>query len=142
MLYVDIPTRSEFSALAGARADACVSIYLRTTPVTQDISAARIEFGNLIREAQKQLEDSGFDKRRMAALSEQLSDLVDDDEFWHFQANSLAEEVFRPERIAGGRVSKKQGCIGERNDTDGNHREHQTCASAQERRKRHQGKHL
>jgi hypothetical protein len=98
MLYVDIPTRSEFSALVGVRADACVSIYLKTTPVTQETSASRIEFGNLIREAQSQLEGAGFDKRRLAALVEQLNNLIDDDEFWRFQANSLA--VFAtPERL-------------------------------------------
>ncbi len=79
MLYVDIPTRSEFATLVGARADACVSLYLKTTPVTQETSASRIEFGNLIREAQSQLEDAGFDKRRLAALLEQLNDLVDEE---------------------------------------------------------------
>lgn len=30
MLYVDIPTRSEFATLSSARADACVSIYLKS----------------------------------------------------------------------------------------------------------------
>ena len=90
MLYVDIPTRSEFATLSTARADACVSIYLKTTPVTQDVGASRIEFGNLIREAQSQLQDARFDKRLLAALFDSLSDLLDDDEFWRFQANSLA----------------------------------------------------
>lgn len=33
---------------------------------------------------------AGEDKRAVAAVSEQLDDLVDDDEFWRFQANSLA----------------------------------------------------
>lgn len=112
MLYVDIPTRSEFSALVGVRADACVSIYLKTTPVTQETSASRIEFGNLIREAQSQLEDAGFDKRRLAALVEQLNDLIDDDEFWYFQANSLAvfatPEKLQTYRLANDLVSMVQ----------------------------------
>lgn len=90
MLYVDIPTRTEFASLAGARADACVSIYLKTTPVTQLTHASRIELGNMVREAQKQLEQTAFDKRRLAALLAELNDLIDDDEFWRFQANSLA----------------------------------------------------
>jgi len=90
MLYVDIPTRSEFATLSSARADACVSIYLKTTPVTQEVGASRIEFGNLMREAQSQLQESGFDKRRLATLFDGLSDLLDDDEFWRYQANSLA----------------------------------------------------
>lgn len=98
MLYVDIPARQEFVALAGARADTCVSIYLRTTPVTQEIATARIEFGNLVREAREQLEAAGFDKRRLAALLDGLHDLQDDDEFWKYQANSLAV-LATPDRI-------------------------------------------
>lgn len=90
MLYVDIPTRTEFANLAGARADACISIYLKTTPITQEATASRIEFGNLVREAQSQLQEAGFDKRRLGALIDGLSDLLDDDSFWRFQANSLA----------------------------------------------------
>jgi hypothetical protein len=90
MLYIDLPTRSEFNTLFNTRADTCVSFYLKTTPVTQDTQATRIELGNQLREAQAQLEADGFDKRRLAALSEQISDLIDDDEFWRFQANSLA----------------------------------------------------
>lgn len=98
MLYVDIPTRSEIASLARTRADSCVSIYLKTTPVTQEVGASRIEFGNLVREAQSQLEEAGFDKRRLAALLEELHDLLDDGEFWKYQANSLA--VFAtPDRI-------------------------------------------
>lgn len=90
MLHVDIPTRTEFTSLSGARSDACVSIYLKTTPVTQEVGASRIEFGNLMREAQSQLQDANFDKRRLAGLLDSLNDLLDDDEFWRFQAHSLA----------------------------------------------------
>lgn len=90
MLHVDIPTRSEFSFLTKARADACMSIYLETTPVTQDVDASRIAFGNLVREGRDQLEEAAFDKRRLELLLEQLRELGDDEDFWRFQANSLA----------------------------------------------------
>ena len=90
MLYIDLPTRSEFTTLFNTRADACVTIYLKTTPVTRDIQAARIELGNQLREAQNQLQAAHFDKRRLIALSEQIDDLLADDTFWRFQANSLA----------------------------------------------------
>lgn len=112
MLYVDIPTRSEFATLSQARADICVSIYLKTTPVTQEVSASRIELGNLVREAQSQLQEAGADKRRLAALSESLSDLLDDDEFWRFQANSLAvfatPDTIRTYRLANDLTSMVQ----------------------------------
>lgn len=90
MLYVDIPTLPEIRALHAARADACVSIYLATTPLTQDVKASRIAFGNHIRTALAQLEVSGLDKRRRALLEAELGALREDDAFWRLQAHSLA----------------------------------------------------
>ncbi len=90
MLYVDIPTLPEIRALITARADACVSIFLATTPHTQHVDASRIEFGNLWKMAKHQLQEAGFDKRRLAMIEAGLSDLETDDAFWRVQANSLA----------------------------------------------------
>ena len=90
MLYVDIPTLPEIRALFEARADACVSIYLPTTPETQNIALSRISFGNLTRTALAQLDAADFDKRRRAALEEKLLALDEDDDFWRRQAHSLA----------------------------------------------------
>jgi hypothetical protein len=90
MLHVDVPTRGEFKALNKVRGDACVSIYLATTPLSQNTDASRIELGNLAHQAREQLESTGLDKRRLAALMEHFDDLVVDDEFWRLQANSLA----------------------------------------------------
>lgn len=55
MLYVDIPIPDDIAALAAARGDACVSIYLRTTPLTQQAQADRIELKNLAKRAIEQL---------------------------------------------------------------------------------------
>src|SRR5947207_4757142 len=90
MLYVDIPTLDQFKSLAQIRADACVSIYVPTTPLSQEIQASQIELRNLFSDATKQLNAASFDKRRLGSLSELVQDVVDDDEFWRFQANSLA----------------------------------------------------
>lgn len=90
MLYVDIPSRSDIERLGATRADACVSIYLPTTPVTQAAQADRIALKNLAAEAVERLRAMGVDKARTAAVEESLADLVDDDEFWRFQAHSLA----------------------------------------------------
>jgi len=90
MLYVDIPSQADIKALAAERDDICVSIYLPTTPVTQEVKGDRIELKNLAKEVARQLEAAGADKRRVTALSEHLDDLVDDDEFWRYQAHSLA----------------------------------------------------
>ena len=90
MLHLDIPTSDQVRRLSEMRADACVSIYLPTTPLTQNTDASRIELGSLLAAASRQLEDADFDKRRLSALRELVLDLVDDDEFWRFQAKSLA----------------------------------------------------
>jgi hypothetical protein len=90
MLYLDLPTLPELRALAAERADACVAIYLPTTPLTQDIAAARIAFDNLGKAALAQLEAAGLDKRRRILIAEQLDDLAEADAFWRVQANSLA----------------------------------------------------
>src|SRR5258708_6516026 len=49
-----------------------------------------MELKKLAKEGLRQLETANADKRRVSALMEHLDDLVDDDEFWRFQARSLA----------------------------------------------------
>ncbi|KAA5801675.1 hypothetical protein F1654_12365 [Alkalicaulis satelles] len=90
MLHIDLPTRGDLDTLTRVRADACVSIYLETTPLSQESDAARIALSNAAREARSQLETNGLDKRRLAALMEQFEDLDADAEFWRLQANALA----------------------------------------------------
>ena len=41
MLYVDIPSSADIATLAAHHADVCVSIYLQTTPVTQETKRDR-----------------------------------------------------------------------------------------------------
>src|SRR5262245_11012947 len=90
MLYVDIPTANEFRALAETRADACVSIYLPTSPLPQESATSRVELKNLSDAALGELERAGFDKRRLAGIGDQLAELGADDAFWRYQAHSLA----------------------------------------------------
>lgn len=88
MLYVDIPTRTEIEGLVRDRGKACVSIYLPTTPITQHAQGDRIALKNQANEALEQLAE--HDKREVRTIEEALLDLVDDDEFWSYQAHSLA----------------------------------------------------
>lgn len=90
MLYVDVPTLPELKALISTRADACVSIYVSTTPQTQEVSASCIAFGNMAKSASEQLERVDLDKRRRALLAAELAALADDKDFWALQAHSLA----------------------------------------------------
>lgn len=90
MLYVDLPTAEDLTRLATARAEGSVTIVLPTTRLTQEIGASVIELKNLAKEAIRQLDEAGFDKRKIAAIAEQIEDLSDDEEFWAHQATSLA----------------------------------------------------
>ena len=47
MLHVDIPTLAEFKALAATRSDACVSLYVPTSPLGGKLRANRIVFKDL-----------------------------------------------------------------------------------------------
>lgn len=90
MLYVDIPSSKEFSRLSDIRADACVSIYLETSPNRQNLEASKIQLGNFIKEALQQIKEKGIDKHRLAMLEEELYSVLEDVEFWEFHARSLA----------------------------------------------------
>jgi hypothetical protein len=89
MLYLDLPTADELADLANQRHDIAVSIILPTTPISTETDADRILLKNLTKEALAQLEAAGADKRRVKDLIEELDDLVEDDEFWRFQAHGL-----------------------------------------------------
>jgi len=111
MLHIDIPTLDEFKALAQIKGETCVSLYLPTSPVTDNIQANRTAFRDLAREALSQLSEAGIDKRKIAAFEERFEhiaglerDVQDEDkirklqrakpdpidEFWHYQASGLA----------------------------------------------------
>jgi len=88
MLHLDLPTRADVESLIHSRGPARVSIYLPTTPVTQQAQADRIALKNLADQALNQFGDG--EKKERKAIEELLHDLVDDDGFWDTQAHSLA----------------------------------------------------
>jgi hypothetical protein len=110
MLQIDIPSLPEFKALAAMRSDACVSLCLPTSPLSDGARSNRIAFKDLANEALSQLREAGADKRRMASLEELFEHLAgrdhdredsdkirklqrkkpdEIDEFWQSQANGL-----------------------------------------------------
>ncbi|MCB1312987.1 MAG: hypothetical protein KDK29_14425, partial [Sedimentitalea sp.] len=56
MLHVDIPGQAEIARLNAVRATPAVSIYMPTTPLTQEAQQDRIRLKNLLREAVSQME--------------------------------------------------------------------------------------
>ncbi|MHC5305702.1 baeRF11 domain-containing protein [Bartonella sp. LJL80] len=97
MHHVDIPSMGAFNKLREVRSDACVSIYLPTTPITSEIGACKIEYANQVKEALAQ-SASLLDKRRLADLEALLTSLSEDEEFWLKQARTLAV-LATPDRI-------------------------------------------
>src|SRR5262245_6698210 len=89
ILHTDVPTRAQLDQLLVAREPWSVSIYLSTSPSSRG-EAERIELKNLAGEVSRQLEQAGAPRADAAAIDEELADLLDDDEFWRYQARSLA----------------------------------------------------
>jgi hypothetical protein len=89
ILHTDVPTRAQLDQLLAAREPSSVSIYLPTSPSSRG-DAERIELKNLAAEASRQLQQAGASKADVAAIDDELADLVDDDDFWRYQARSLA----------------------------------------------------
>lgn len=108
MLYVDTPTTQDLIQLNAVSGAPAVSIYVPTTPLTQHIGKARIEFRHLISEAMTQLEQAGHDKRVRGVMEIELLHLAEDDSFWRVQANTLA--VFAtPKGLTTFRLANKLG---------------------------------
>src|SRR5215470_9809984 len=89
ILPTDVPTRAQVERLLAAREPASVSLYLPTDPASRG-DAERIELKNLAGEAVRQLQDSTAPRSDVAAIDAALNDLLDDDEFWRYQARSVA----------------------------------------------------
>jgi hypothetical protein len=89
ILHTDIPTRAEVDRLLANRNPASVSLYVATDPASTG-EAERIELRNLWGEGAQQLQNAGVGRADVAAIEEEVADLVDDEEFWRYQARSLA----------------------------------------------------
>jgi hypothetical protein len=98
MLNIDIPTLAEFKLLASTRSDACISLYVPTSPLHEHARANRIAFEDLAREALSQLKTAGLDKRRLGPIADRFGHLAgsvlentDDNKFRYRQSNPSEE---------------------------------------------------
>ncbi|RMI34887.1 baeRF11 domain-containing protein [Nocardia stercoris] len=94
MLHTDIPTRDEVQRLVGEADPWSVSIYTPTEIDTASPDGNRIAFSNQARAALERISDG----TARAALQEEFDDLIDDEDFWRFQSNSLVV-LGTPERV-------------------------------------------
>lgn len=89
ILPTDIPSRADVDRLFEHRAPASVSIYLPTDPASKG-EAERIEFKTLAAQAYVQLREAGAGVRTIRQIEEEIEELYEDEEFWRYQARSLA----------------------------------------------------
>lgn len=88
--HINIPTVHEMEQLAAWRGPGAVSIYLPTEPDGHNSEGERIELANLASDAIGQLKDAGLSRADASSIEESLGDLIDDEDFWRFQAHTLA----------------------------------------------------
>jgi hypothetical protein len=90
MWNLDIPSESELRLLAAINAPAVVTIYMPTTPISQDGAAEAMALHNLAREAMIEVRQRPELPRGDDEYIEvQLLDLIDDDDFWAHQSHGL-----------------------------------------------------
>lgn len=82
--------RDELQDLLEHRGDRCVSVYLPTHRVGDDIKQDPIRLKNLLAEAEKRLTDAGLRNTEAQELLERARALIDDEEFWQHQREGLA----------------------------------------------------
>ena len=114
ILHADTPTRAQLDRLLVNRDPASVSVYVPTDPTSANVGE-RIELRNLTTLAVDQLRDAGVAKRELAAIEEEVADLVDDEDFWRHQARSLAAFV-TPEGLTTFRLPNRLRCVVEAAD--------------------------
>lgn len=100
---MDMLSKDDMRMLAERKGGICVSIYLPTHPVGEDIQQDPIRFKNLLRRAEELLEARGIKQRDAKDLLAPCWALLDDVDFWQYQSDGLAvfaaEGLFRYFRL-------------------------------------------
>lgn len=96
--------RSDLRQLLELDQEPCISIYFQTHRAGVDTLQDPIRLKNLVREAERQLEDRGSQAPLIRDLLEPLRTLVDQYEFWQHQADGLvlfrSRDIFRRYRVS------------------------------------------
>lgn len=115
MLHVDMPSRAEIESLIDHRGSPALSLYLPTTPRTQDAQADRVALKNLLREGLAQIAAAGAETRDSRAVEAAVDAVIADDAFWAEQANSLALFV-TPAKLRSFRLANRLSALVEVSD--------------------------
>ena len=83
-------TLDQIKELAQQTASPSISIFLPTHRTGRETQQDPIRFKNLLRDAEKQLLNSGMGPREASALLQRAQALLDDSDFWNHQHDGLA----------------------------------------------------
>lgn len=89
-MHVEIPSTRDIHDLLEVTDQWTVSIYLASTPQTDDTEVERIGWKNAVSEAVNQLEARGASKSEVAKFVDTLDEITSDPTYWQYQANTLA----------------------------------------------------
>jgi hypothetical protein len=87
---VDIPAIDDLLKLSEERGPASVSIYIPTSPVSQQAQSSKTELRNALAEVERKCRERGLTVQEITAVAAPLRALVDDSDFWRYQSKSLA----------------------------------------------------
>lgn len=88
-MFIDMPSRADVERLAAARDPHSVTIYVATSTVPDDIDVNRLSARAGVDAALERLHERA-PRHAVAAITEQLEELLEDDEFWRDMGRSLA----------------------------------------------------
>ena len=86
---MELLTREAFETLAKEKAEYCVSLYLPVHRTSREVQQDPRHFEDMLKEAQKKLEEKGLKKTDAEKLLEKAGDLLDHQDFWVNQKDGL-----------------------------------------------------
>ena len=85
-----LPTETDLHELTNRRDEACVSIYLASSPLPKERDESRIALKSLVADAARELSARGVDREQAESAIAGLESLDDDSAFWAGQARGFA----------------------------------------------------
>jgi len=82
-------TMEDLKRLTDIEDDLCISMYMPAEPAAT-VEEQRIRFKNLLRKAEKEIQENGVNKKDLYEMVEQGRGLLENDYFWRYQSNGLA----------------------------------------------------
>jgi len=85
-----LPTQTDLRELTSHRDEACVSIYLRSSPIPRESDESRIALKGAVAHAERELKEKGMEPDQLREIIGPLEELDDDSIFWTDQTRGFA----------------------------------------------------